>query len=126
MTPARTASSGNRVPQGKSNFGLLLFAMIASTRTDLLEIRSRVTSSLFFVDRLVLFPAAKCKKRACNRPTSNSREREEIARGWQQCLHRAIIDTSSVSPMARKLEAKEQRLPSTERLRGCPSHPSLS
>jgi len=76
--------------------------MIASTRTDLLDIRSRVTGSAFFVDRLVLFPAAKCKKRACNRPTSNSREREEIVSAWRQRLHRGIIDTLLVNRVARK------------------------
>jgi hypothetical protein len=46
-----------------------------------------VVSGLFFVDRLVLFAAAKRSKRACTKPTSDSREREKIAPGWQQRLH---------------------------------------
>ena len=40
-TPARTAMSGNSVAQGTSNFGLSLFAMVASARGDLQKIGSR-------------------------------------------------------------------------------------
>jgi hypothetical protein len=73
ITPARTANSGNSVPQGKSNFGLLLSAMVASGPS--------------FLGRLVVFAAAKRAKRAGTKPTSDSREREKIAPGWQQRLH---------------------------------------
>jgi hypothetical protein len=65
--------SGNSVPHGKSNFGLLFSAMVAF--------------GLCFLDRLVVFAAPKRVKRACTKPTSGSREREKIAPGWQQRLH---------------------------------------
>src|SRR5215813_6519516 len=73
ITPARTANSGNRVPQGKSNFGLLLSAMLGS--------------DLCFFDGLVVSRAAKRAKRAFMKPTFDLREREKIAPGWQQRLH---------------------------------------
>jgi hypothetical protein len=46
-----------------------------------------VVSGPRFLDRLVLFAAAKRAKRACVKPTPGSREREKIALGWQQRLH---------------------------------------
>jgi hypothetical protein len=46
-----------------------------------------VVSGFCFLDRLVLFAAAKRAKRACVKPTPDSREREKISPGWQQRLH---------------------------------------
>src|SRR5207244_4861411 len=102
ITPASTARRGNKVPQGKSNFGLLLSAMIASTCTDLREIRSSQASCLRFINWFVLWAAGQSQKRIRTKPASDSCEREKTASAWQQRLQRAAIDTAFVSPMARK------------------------
>src|SRR5205823_14172774 len=55
-----------------------------------------------FVNWLVFPAAGKTEQCACNHAASDSCEREKIAPGWQQRLHRAIIDTSLVNRVARK------------------------
>jgi hypothetical protein len=76
--------------------------MIASTCTDLRQIRSPQASCFRFAHQLVFLAANKRQSRACKKPASDSREREKIAPGWPQRLQRAIIDTSAFNLMARK------------------------
>src|SRR2546423_13090165 len=90
MTPARTARSGNNVPQGKSNFGLLLSAMISSGCSDQRKIRSGFTGRVCLIDSFVLRQAYQRQQRVCKKPPSDSHEREKTAPGgWEQYLHRA-------------------------------------
>src|SRR4029077_15486693 len=125
-TPARTARSGNSVPHGNSNFRLSLSAMVASARSHVQKIGSRHATCLRLIGRFVLQAGGQRHKCICKKPASDSREREKIASGWQQRLHRALIDTSFVSSMAREiLKPKKggfpivegaQRLPTPSRL----------
>ena len=52
--------------------------------------------------RLVRFDAAKRGKRSCTKPTSNSHEREKIAFGTEERLHRAITDIAAANCVARQ------------------------
>jgi hypothetical protein len=62
---------------------------------------------LRFLAEFVLIQADKCGKKECSKSISDSREKEKIVSGRQHCLHRAIIDTSLVNRMARKIPRKQ-------------------
>jgi hypothetical protein len=66
-----------------------------------------VAFGLYFLDRLVVLAAPKRAKRARTKPTSDSHEREKIASAWQQRLHGALIGSSFVNLMARRLESQD-------------------
>jgi len=76
--------------------------MVAPARGNLRKIGSRQASCFRFIDWFVFLAAGQSQERTCEKPTSDSCEREKIAPGWQQRLHRAIIDTSVVNRVARK------------------------
>jgi hypothetical protein len=76
--------------------------MVAPAHCNLQKIGCRSASGFRFVHQLVFLAADKCPNRACKKPASDSREREKIAPGWQQRLHRAIIDTSFERFLARE------------------------
>jgi hypothetical protein len=76
--------------------------MIASVHGNLRKIASRQASCLRLINWFVLRGAGQSQKRICEKPASDSCEKEKIAPGWPQRLQRAIIDTSVFNLMARK------------------------
>src|SRR5437588_10677875 len=69
---------------------------------DLRKIGGRFSGGFRFVDRFGLPAAGKTEQRAADEAGSDSGETEKIVPGWQQCLHRNIIDMSLANGVARK------------------------
>src|SRR5213596_119238 len=69
---------------------------------DLRKIGGCFSGGFRFVDRFGLPAAGKTEQRAADDAGSDSGETEKIVPGWQQCLHRNIIDMSLANDVARK------------------------
>jgi len=69
---------------------------------NLRKIGGRFSGGFRFVDRFGLPAAGKTEQRAADDAGSDSGETEKIVPGWQQCLHRNIIDMSLANDVARK------------------------
>src|SRR6058998_1925749 len=76
---------------------------LENVRSDLRKICRAFSCGFSFVDRLVFFAAGKHEHAVHTNAKSDSSETEKMAPRWQHCLHRVIIDTSSVNRVTTKL-----------------------
>src|SRR6476620_12690897 len=76
--------------------------------SDLRKIGRAFSCRFSFVEGLVFFAAGKHEQSAHTDARSDSTETEKMVTHFQQCLHRAIIDTSLVNRVARKFPKKQE------------------
>jgi len=80
-----------------------------NVRSDLWKIGCAFSCCFSFVDRLAFLATPKREQGAHTDTESDSIETEKMAPRFQQCLHRAIIDTSLLNRLARKFQKTENQ-----------------